>query len=212
MQRSDLRIDRRIDQGSEQIPGRSAAPSSEALGRALLARARNAVALELGGVRVAEPYHADVELYGATFVTLFTAGALHGCVGSLEATRSLADDVQANAIGAAFRDPRFTRLTLSEFTSTRFEVSLLGSSTPIFAISESDAVSQLVPHRDGVTLRCRDRRATLLPQVWAHLPGKRDFLRALKTKAGLSAEFWSADVYLERYSVMHFDESADPIA
>ena len=202
----------RTDQRGDQRNERPAFPSSEAVGRALLARARNAVALELGAAHVVEPYHADIELRGATFVTLFTAGALHGCVGSLEATRSLAADVHANAIGAAFRDPRFTRLTLSEFASTRFEVSLLGSATPILAGSETDAANQLVPHRDGVTLRCRGRRATLLPQVWAHLPGRRDFLRALKTKAGLSADFWSADVHLERYSVTHFDESAEPVA
>jgi AMMECR1 domain-containing protein len=42
-------------------------------------------------------------------------------------------------------------------------------------------------------------RATFLPKVWEHVAGPRDFLRRLKEKAGLSADFWAADVQLWRY-------------
>src|SRR3954469_18891564 len=41
---------------------------------------------------------------GATFITLTRDGALRGCIGSLQATRPLGDDVAENAVGAAFRD------------------------------------------------------------------------------------------------------------
>src|SRR5204862_429909 len=47
---------------------------------------------------------------GATFVTLLRAGALRGCIGSLEAVRPIGADVADNALGAAFRDPRFPAL------------------------------------------------------------------------------------------------------
>ena len=58
---------------------------------------------------------------------------------------------------------------------------------------------ELVPGRDGLVLEWRGMRATFLPKVWEHVAGPRDFLRRLKEKAGLSADFWAADVQLWRY-------------
>lgn len=182
------------------------------LGAALIARARNAVGREFLLPALPEPPHPRLRADGATFVTLFTAGALHGCVGSLDATRTLDDDVRSNAWAAAFRDPRFMPLSTREFAATRFEVSLLGVSAPLPSATEDEAVAALVPHRDGVTLWWRDSRATLLPQVWESLPDPRDFLHALKRKAGLSPGYWGPDVRLERYSVTHFDEISQAVA
>ena len=48
---------------------------------------------------------------GAAFVTLTRHGALRGCIGSLEPTRPLIEDVARNAYAAAFRDPRFAPMT-----------------------------------------------------------------------------------------------------
>jgi AMMECR1 domain-containing protein len=50
---------------------------------------------------------------------------LRGCIGSLQAHRALDQDVRANAVAAAFRDPRFAPLTVEELPRTRVEVSLL---------------------------------------------------------------------------------------
>lgn len=184
----------------------------ESPGRALLVRARNAVAAVFALPVLDEPDHPELWQPGATFVTLYTAGALRGCVGSLEALRSLGDDVRANAVAAAFRDPRFQPLSVAEFGATRFEVSLLAPAAALPASSETEAIAALVPHRDGVTLCWRDCRATLLPQVWSSLPDARDFLRTLKRKAGLPAHFWAPDVRLERYTVTLFAESAEVLA
>ena len=186
--------------------------ATDSLGPALVVRARNAVGAAFGALAVDAPDHPDLWLPGATFVTLHTAGVLHGCIGSLEATRSLAEDVQANALAAAFHDPRFEPLTAREFNKTRFEVSLLGPASPVAAASEAEAIAALVPHRDGVTLSWPDGRATLLPQVWTSLPDPKDFMRALKRKGGLAADFWSADLRLERYTVTHFDEAPEAVA
>jgi len=181
----------------------------EALGSALTARARNAVADLLGQELVREPPHPALQSPAATFVTLFTEGALHGCIGSLQATRCLEDDVRANAVAAAFRDPRFAPLRLAELAVTRFEVSVLEPAVPLVVENEAEAVRALVPNRDGVTLLWRDRRATLLPQVWSALPHPADFLGALKRKAGLPADFWSSEVRLERYTVTRFEEATE---
>jgi hypothetical protein len=186
--------------------------SVETLGPALLARARNAVAVEFGRPLLATPDHPWLVLPGSTFVTLFTAGALHGCIGSLEPTRTLDEDVRANAHAAAFRDPRFEPLTSREFGATRFEISLLGPASPVLAASEKEAIAALVPHRDGVTLWWHESRATLLPQVWASVRDPRDFLRALKRKAGLPADYWGPDVRLERYTVTHFEDAPEAVA
>jgi len=185
---------------------------TDLLGRALTVRARNAVAHAFALPLVDAPDHPQLHLPGATFVTLYTAGVLHGCIGSLECTRTLAEDVRANALAAAFHDPRFEPLTARELGKTRFEISLLGPASPVLAFSEAEAIAALVPHRDGVTLRHHDSRATLLPQVWASLPLARDFLRALKRKAGLPADFWGPDVMLERYTVTHFEEAPEAVA
>jgi AmmeMemoRadiSam system protein A len=186
--------------------------ATESPGIALISRARNAVATNLGLARIGEPHHPDLQRPGATFVTLFTAGALHGCIGSLEPERLLGEDVRRNALAAAFHDPRFAPLTAPEFACTRFEVSLLGPSQPLQARHEADAVAQLVPHRDGVTLLWGNRRATLLPQVWASVPERHEFLAALKAKAGLPRTFWSPELRLERYAVTHFDERCESLA
>lgn len=184
----------------------------DALGAALLARARGAVASVLGVQVPVTPDHPALHQPGATFVTLFTHGALHGCVGALEASMPLGDDVVTHARAAAFDDPRFDPLTRDEYAHTRFEVSLIGASSPIDAHDEASAAAALVPHVDGVTLAWRGHRATLLPQVWASLPDAQVFLRALKRKAGLPGDFWDTNVRLERYRVVHFEEAPEAVS
>jgi AMMECR1 domain-containing protein len=60
-----------------------------------------------------------------------------------------------------------------------------------------------------LTLEYGGHRATLLPQVWQQLPEARDFLAALKIKAGLPEDFWSANVIVSRYGVVTWKEQ-DP--
>jgi AMMECR1 domain-containing protein len=59
-----------------------------------------------------------------------------------------------------------------------------------------------------LTLEYGHHRATLLPQVWEQLPEPRDFIAALKIKAGLAEDFWSADVIVSRYTVVTWKEHA----
>jgi hypothetical protein len=72
------------------------------------------------------------------------------------------------------------------------------------AASASEAQALLRPHVDGVLLEWRGARATFLPQVWDQLCDPAAFLRALRRKAGLPADFWAEDLRLSRYRVRKF--------
>lgn len=176
------------------------------LGDALLTRARNAIASEFGGTLVKEPAHPALHEPGATFVTLMRRGELRGCIGSVEAYRSLDEDVRENARASAFRDPRFAPLGAGEFADTGVEVSLLSRPEPIGFATEEDAVRQLRQGIDGVILESERHRGTFLPQMWERLPDPWQFMSQLKRKAGLAAGFWSTDLRLYRYEVQKWTE------
>lgn len=179
---------------------------SDALGHALIASARHAIASELAVAAKAPPAHAALSRPGATFVTLFCRGGLRGCIGSLRPTRELGLDVRENAIAAAFHDPRFAPLTAAEFTATRVEISLLSQTEHLRFEAEGELLRRLRPGIDGVTLELDDRRATFLPQVWEALPEPAAFLAALKQKAGFRLEFWSPRLNVALYQVTKWQE------
>lgn len=183
-------------------------PTTNERGAVLLALAREAIAEALGmgdapAGREAPDWLAET---GAAFVTLTAGGELRGCIGTVEAYRPLGEDVRANAVAAAFRDPRFPPLARYEFERVRVGVSVLGAPEPIPFADEADAVRRLVPRRDGVLLEYRGHRGIFLPQVWAQLPAPAAFLGALKRKAGLAEDFWSPEVRLFRYRVEKYEE------
>lgn len=185
----------------------SDARADAALGRALLAVARQAIASRLGLPAPPPPAHPRLAEAGASFVTLTQHGELRGCIGSLEAHRPLAVDVAENARAAAFRDPRFAPLGADEWPATRVEVSLLSPPEPLPFASQADALAKLRPGIDGIVLEASGRRATFLPQVWDALPDPADFLARLKEKAGLPAGYWSDELRLSRYVVRKWCES-----
>jgi len=182
-------------------------------GRLLIALARQAITGEFEETRTSLPHPDWMDEPAATFVTLTQAdargqSALRGCIGSLEAHRSLFADIQANARAAAFKDPRFAPLSRKELDGTRIEVSILTSPVPMHFSDEADALHQLRPGIDGLILEHGWHRATFLPQVWEQLPEPRQFMANLKHKAGLATDFWDEDVRLARYQVEKFKEDA----
>ena len=182
------------------------ADDDTSLGTALLGHARRAIADALGRAVEPAPPHRALAEPGATFVTLRIGGKLRGCVGTLEARRPLADDVQMQALAAAFCDPRFEPLRADEFDALEIEVSVLGEPESLPAPTEADACAALRPGIDGVVLEWRGHRATFLPQVWDDLHEPRAFLAALKRKAGLAADHWASDLRLSRYGVRKYVE------
>jgi uncharacterized protein len=175
-------------------------------GQVLLQIARGAIAHELG---VQQETHEDAQWLhdpGACFVTLRQAEDLRGCIGTLRAHRPLVDDVKANALGAAFRDPRFSPLVARELEITRVEVSLLSPVEELTCESEREALAKLRPGIDGVIFEYGYHHSTFLPQVWAELSDPADFMAHLKQKAGLPPDFWDAEVKLGRYTVSKWCE------
>ena len=138
----------------------------------------------------------------ASFVTLEKGGALRGCIGTLEAHQPLVVDVSDNAYSAAFRDPRFPRITEADLSQLDIHISVLTPAKPMEFTSEAHLLEQLEPGVDGLILSHGFQRGTFLPSVWESLPDARQFLQQLKRKAGLPADFWSEEIRIERYTTV----------
>ncbi len=152
-----------------------------------------------------EEFGPSLKAIRACFVTLHSGGVLRGCIGHLEATQTLVEDVAENAYSAAFRDPRFPPLTEPESAGLELHISVLTPAEPLPFESEDDLLRQLRPFRDGLILAEGLRRGTFLPSVWEQLPEPRDFLLHLKRKAGLPDDYWSQSLKVYRYESESFD-------
>jgi len=179
-------------------------------GETLLDIARGAIGHKLG-LRDAPP-RTDLAPWlarpGASFVTLHLEGRLRGCIGSLTPVRALGEDVAANAVAAALRDPRFSPLPAQEWKRCALEVSVLSAPKPLQFADEAELLAQLRPGEDGVILQYEERRATFLPQVWEGLPEKRTFLAELMRKAGIAADTRLARCRVSRYRVIKWTQPA----
>lgn len=177
-------------------------------GDILLQLARAAIAEQLGAPVTVRDDADWLRATGACFVTLMQKNQLRGCIGTLEAHRALCEDVKANAVAAAFRDPRFQPLEKHEFDDIRVEVSVLSVIEPVSFRDEDDALAQLQPEIDGVIFEYGHHRSTFLPQVWEDFRDPRVFLGHLKHKAGLPPDFWDPTAKLSRYSVIKWSEAS----
>lgn len=175
-------------------------------GRVLLPLARAAIAAELGIEHSAPDDLPWLKQPGASFITLMAARQLRGCIGTLRAHRALAEDIKANAVAAAFRDPRFKPLATGEFSAVAVEVSVLSALEPMAVADEQDAIRQLRPGVDGVVFQYGHHSGTFLPQVWESFSDPAEFLAHLRYKAGLPPDFWDSEVKLSRYVVTKWRE------
>lgn len=136
----------------------------------------------------------------ASFVTLHKNGELRGCIGSLTATLPLVQDVSEHAFAAAFKDPRFSRVTDVELEAISIHLSVLSAPEPIMFNDESELLEQIQPGRDGLILKDGSHQGTFLPSVWESLPDPKQFLAHLKQKARLEPDYWSDSLTIERYT------------
>jgi AmmeMemoRadiSam system protein A len=177
----------------------------------LLTIARNAIQGELDQEeRVAlalDDYPAILKEKGACFITIKKKGVLRGCVGSIEATQPLIEDVRSRAVAAAFQDPRFPPLESPELQEITIEISRLTPPGRLICKTPEDLIDQLRPGIDGVILGYLSHRATFLPQVWEQLPDPEIFLNRLCLKMGLDKSIWrTASLKVETYQVEKFQE------
>ena len=156
-------------------------------------------------------YSTHLSAQRASFVTLNHGAALRGCIGTLEARTSLVESVADNAWAAAFRDPRFPGLTVSEVSDLSIQVSVLSPLTPVTPASEQALLTRMIPGEAGWVLQEDGNRGTFLPAVWSSLGEPAEFLRQLKIKAGLSPDYWSDTLEIWRYTTASFSAAVADI-
>jgi uncharacterized protein len=145
-------------------------------------------------------FPAALQAERATFVTLRNDDELLGCIGTLRAHRPLVCDVAHNAYHAAFSDPRFAPLSAQDLPGLELHISLLSALEPMHIHSEDDLIAQLRVGIDGLLIEDGEHVATFLPAMWERLDDARTFLHALKEKARLPADYWSATLRVSRYT------------
>jgi uncharacterized protein len=144
---------------------------------------------------------------GSSFITLTTHGQLRGCIGSLNAYQSLAEDVREHAVAAALNDPRFPAVREEELNGIQVEVSRLTRPTLLEYTDANELLSKLHPYVDGVILRDAFHRATFLPQVWEKIPDPVEFLNNLCYKMGVKPDLWRSKQFeVWTYQVEEFHE------
>ncbi len=160
----------------------------------LLEQARQALETSVRGdhlnsLRI-EDFPITLRQLGVAFVTLTIDGRLRGCVGALEPTLPLIEDVRQHAVAAALNDYRFPPVQADELAEIAIEISRLTSPVPLDYENPDDLLLKLRPGIDGVVLKHGLRRATFLPQVWEKLPSPVTFLEHLCQKMGESPDLW----------------------
>ncbi|WP_076407477.1 AmmeMemoRadiSam system protein A [Shewanella sp. UCD-KL12] len=140
------------------------------------------------------------------FITLTIDDELKGCIGTIESDRPLSQSIPDLATSSAFYDRRFSPLLEEQLEQVRIEISLLSPLSAIDVSSQAQLEEYLSINKLGVLLSEGDKRSVFLPQVWQQLPQPKHFLDALKNKAGWPCDYWSKQLSVKVFSVVHFSE------
>ena len=141
-------------------------------------------------------------------MTLNKREQLRGCIGSLQAHRTLIDDLVSNSRSAAFKDLRFSPLKKDELGKLEVEVSILTAPEELKYDSVDSLKRQVVVGEDGIVLEHGKQRTTYLPQVWEQLNGFDDFFSSLCQKAGFGDSCLSMKPDIYRYQVKKYSEKS----
>ncbi|MFA5367195.1 MAG: AmmeMemoRadiSam system protein A, partial [Dehalococcoidia bacterium] len=94
------------------------------------------------------------------FVSLKIGGNLRGCIGTFAPERkTVAEEIMANAVRSATRDPRFPAVSPDELASLEYSVDVLTAPEPVASEAELD------PKKYGVIVEAGGRRGLLLPDL-----------------------------------------------
>jgi AmmeMemoRadiSam system protein A len=172
----------------------------------LLRLARQTIASRLGhkdGDSIAINLDDEIlrEKYGV-FVTIHINGSLRGCIGYIIGYIPLVDAIREMAISAAFKDPRFAPLSVSEYPLIDIEISVLSP------IENVENINDIVVGRDGLIMRKGGASGLLLPQVATEYKWTLDqFLEHTCLKAGLPQGEWKKGlVEIQKFTAVVFNE------
>jgi AmmeMemoRadiSam system protein A len=172
-------------------------------GGQITALARSAVETYVLKLDIVEPIDSPrtslLNRPSACFVCIKTLGReLRGCIGTVEPEKStLAEEVIANAIKAATRDPRFEPLSGDELPSLRYSVDVLGKLEPAEFQDLNPSIFGVV-----VTNHSGSRRGLLLPAIESISTAGQQVSVAAR-KAGIEAD---EPLKLYRFRTHRFSE------
>jgi uncharacterized protein len=180
--------------------------TSEADRQRLLQIARDAIVNYVEGASGTAwpvPESAALQRAGGAFVTIHRLGELRGCIGHIEADRSVVHVVADCAVAACSADPRFPPVNREELSDLEIEVSLLGPLEPVAAPPAGIEVG-----RHGLVVEQGSQRGLLLPQVALEWSWDREmFLAQTCHKAGLPRDVWKRGAKVWRFDAEVFGEA-----
>lgn len=175
--------------------------------RELVRLAREVVRREVNGERAPDLGEWKARMSPAVlqpagvFVTLMARGDLRGCIGYIEGLKPIVEAVADNAYSAAFRDPRFSPVTKSEYGDLSLKISVL---TPLVPVKD---IAEIEVGRHGLVLSARGRRGVFLPEVPVEQGWDRTaYLEHLGLKAGLDRNAWKQATLESFESIVFGDE------
>ena len=137
----------------------------------------------------------EMRARAGVFVSLHKHGELRGCIGTFEPTQAnVAEEIMANAVSSATRDPRFPPVAPSELDDLEYSVDILTQPEPVQDKSQLDA------GRYGVIVESGFRRGLLLPDLEGVDSVERQ-IEICRLKAGISPD---EPVKLYRFEVKRF--------
>lgn len=147
--------------------------------------------------KVSQPKELTPEMQerAGVFVSIHKHGELRGCIGTFEPTKgNVAEEIIANAISSATRDPRFPPIATSELDDLEYSVDILTKPEPV------EDASQLNPKDYGLIVESGYRRGLLLPDLEGVDSVERQ-ISICRLKAGIAAD---EPVKLYRFQVKRF--------
>jgi len=113
-----------------------------------------------GKVLKPEELTPEMKQKAGVFVSIHKFGELRGCIGTFEPQKeNVAEEIVANAISSATRDPRFSPITPDELEDLEYSVDILTKPEPV------KSQDQLDPKRYGVIVEAGGRKGLLLPDL-----------------------------------------------
>ena len=142
-----------------------------------------------------------LERRAGVFVSLHAHGGLRGCMGTISPVFAcVAEEIVANGVSAASRDPRFRPVQEYELDALSYSVDVLGAPEPV------SSTDQLDPKRYGVIVTKGARRGLLLPDLEG--VDTVDVQVAIaKRKAGIDPR--DDEVSLQRFEVVRHDRGGE---
>lgn len=148
-----------------------------------------------GKVLKAEELTPEMRERAGVFVSIHKGGELRGCIGTFEPQRAnVAEEVIANAISSATRDPRFFPITPDELEDLDYSVDVLTTPEPVKSQDQLDA------KRYGVIVEAGWRKGLLLPDLEG-VDSVDEQIDICRQKAGIAAD---EPVRLYRFEVRRY--------